>query len=153
MGSFEGLMHRRWLMDAPCDGFEVVDVERPGVDIAVPADDIKRVMLVVVGVDAPALVDTHLKVAQLGVSLQRFGHADVALAVGRMLHRLPIFVAVAARRLNLPANRLNPYQFRGQLYQTPAARSCRAGSPDNRPRRSADARTATPAAQSLHARK
>src|SRR5437588_12531005 len=42
--ALERLMHGRWLVHAAHDGLEVVDVERPRIEVPVPADDVERMM-------------------------------------------------------------------------------------------------------------
>src|SRR6185503_21015722 len=39
--ALEGLVHRRRLMHAPDDRLEVVDVERPGIEVAIPPHDVE----------------------------------------------------------------------------------------------------------------
>jgi hypothetical protein len=41
--ALEDLVHRRWLVDLAGDRHVVLDVERVGVEAAVPADDVERV--------------------------------------------------------------------------------------------------------------
>src|SRR5689334_10496918 len=43
--AFEGLMHRWRLMHSTNDRLEVVDVERPRIEVAVPADDVEWVVV------------------------------------------------------------------------------------------------------------
>src|SRR5438552_9815752 len=43
--ALESLVHGRRLVNASDDRLEIVDVERPRVEVAVPADDIERVMI------------------------------------------------------------------------------------------------------------
>ena len=43
--ALEGLVHRRRLVHAPDDRLEVVDVERPGIELAVPPDDVERMVI------------------------------------------------------------------------------------------------------------
>ena len=78
----EGLVHRRRLVDAPGDRLEVLDVEGVGPQMAVPADNVQRVVLIDQTGDHPARLDSHLEFAGLVVGRQLVGRTDVALAVG-----------------------------------------------------------------------
>src|SRR5262245_58029272 len=100
-GALEGLVHRRGLVDAPGDRLEVVDVERVRVDVAVPADDVERVV-----VEQEALVavaDAHLEHVLTGpvVGHELLGRVEVALRERRALVQLPVAIAVAVRGLDL----------------------------------------------------
>ncbi len=46
-------------------------------------------------------LDPHFEFAALGVRLQLFRQADIALAIGRMFEHLTEFIAIAFRRLDL----------------------------------------------------
>ena len=89
-------------MDAPGDRLEVVDRERPRVDVAVPADDVERVVVDHVGLVAVA--DAHLddELAALAVRAQLRRRVDVAVVVRRVLHQLAVLVAVALRDRDQP---------------------------------------------------
>ena len=93
VGALEDLVHRRRLVHLAGDRHEVLDVERVGVEAAVPADDVERVR----GVGQPgaddarravaAVLDEHLDVgAVLDERLLRA--VQVALAVRRVLEEL-----------------------------------------------------------------
>src|SRR5690606_14060933 len=43
--ALEGLVYRRWLVHASDDGLEVVDVERPRVEVSVPAHDVEWMVI------------------------------------------------------------------------------------------------------------
>ena len=58
-------MHRRWLVDAPGDRLEVADVEGERPQVPVPADEVERVVPVVVGGDPAAGLDLDHEVAIL----------------------------------------------------------------------------------------
>ena len=58
--ALEGLVRGRRHVDAAGDRLEVVDRERPRVDVAVPADDVERVVVEHVGL--VAVLDAHLDV-------------------------------------------------------------------------------------------
>ncbi|KFK22380.1 hypothetical protein AALP_AAs73115U000100, partial [Arabis alpina] len=94
----EDLVHRRRLVDLAGDRHEVLDVERVGVEAAVPAHHVERVG----GVGQPgaddaagsvaAVLDQHLDVGRaVAVEQQRLGGAvQVALAVRRVLEQLAV---------------------------------------------------------------
>ncbi len=94
---FERLVRGRRHVDAACDRLEVVDRERPRVDVAVPADDVERV--VVDHVRLIAVADAHLddELAPLTMRLQLGRGMDVPVVVRRVLHQLPVLVAIALR--------------------------------------------------------
>ena len=99
--ALEDLVHRRRLVHLAGDRHVVVDVERVGVEAAVPADHVERVGRVGhPGADdagAGAVLDQHLDVVALGE--ERLGRAvQVALAVRRVLEELPVAGQVALRR-------------------------------------------------------
>ena len=87
-------------MDPTRDRLEVADVERPGVDVAVPADDVERVVVEDVGLEAvldPQLDDV---VAAVGVRPKLDRRVQVAVVVRGVLEQLAVLVAVAARDLD-----------------------------------------------------
>ena len=95
--ALERLVHRRRLVDAPDDRLEVVDVERPRIEVAVPADDIERMMIEHQLVDRVVLLDQDRELALLVARLELLRPADVALRERRALEQLPVLVAVARR--------------------------------------------------------
>ena len=96
----ERLVRRRRLVDPAGDRLEVVDRERPREEVAVPADDVERVVVDDVGLVAAA--DAHLdrELAALADRVQLGRRMDVAVVVRRALDDLPVLVAVAARDLD-----------------------------------------------------
>ena len=74
----ERLVHRRRLVDAPDDRLEVVDVERPRIEEAVPAHDVERVVVEHHFGEAVVLLDDDREVALL---------VEVVSAVGRRKSR------------------------------------------------------------------
>ena len=94
-------MRGRRLVQAPGLGLEVGDVERVRVDVAVPADDVERVVVedVVLVAAAHAHVDGVL--AAVAVRLELGRRVEVALRERRVLEQLAVAVAVAVRRLDL----------------------------------------------------
>jgi hypothetical protein len=83
-------VHRWRLVDPPGDRLEVVDGERPRVEVTVPADHVERV----VGVDVPRptapVPDQHLDVGLVDQQ-RRVRSPDVPLAVRRVLQELAWF--------------------------------------------------------------
>src|SRR6476620_2241120 len=97
----EGLMHGRWLMDASCNWFEVLDVENPGIEIAIPADDVKGVVIQNMFTEPVAHFDAYLKFAALGVRFKLFRQANVALRVGGVFEHLGEFIPITLRGFDL----------------------------------------------------
>ena len=100
----EDLVHRRRLVDLARDRHVVLDVERVGVEAAVPAHHVEGVG----GIGQPgaddartgAVLDQHLDVGAL--RLVRLGGAvEVALAVGGVLEELPEAREVALGRVDV----------------------------------------------------
>ena len=98
--ALEGLVRGRRLVDSPRDRLEVVDRERPRVEVAVPADDVERVIVDDVGLVPVA--DAHLDrvLAAIAVGVQRRGRMDVAVVVRRALEDLAVLVPVPLRDLD-----------------------------------------------------
>jgi hypothetical protein len=91
----------RWLVDPPGDRLEVADVEakRPGV--AVPTDDVERVVAVVIRRDPVGRADMDHEVALVGSRFGVLRRVKVALAVGRVLEQLAVVVSVPLGRFDL----------------------------------------------------
>ena len=81
----EGLMRWRRHVVLANDWAEIVDVEAVRVVATVPADNIKRVVVVHVRVHLIAALDAHFERALLVESHRHFRQTQVALAVGRVL--------------------------------------------------------------------
>ena len=131
VAALEGLVRRRRHVDAPGDRLEVVDRERPRVDVAVPADDVEGVVVELVGLVAVA--DPHLdpELAAVAVRVQLGRRVDVAVVVRRVLEQLPVLVAVA-----LAGSRSGRATRRRGSAARPRAgsgTSCRAGRRRSRP--------------------
>ena len=94
-------MDGRRQVDAAGDRLEVVDVERVRVDVAVPADDVERVVVEHVVLVAAADADDQLVVARLVVRHQLLRRVEVTVRVGRVLEQLAVAVAVPVRCLDL----------------------------------------------------
>src|SRR2546423_2585932 len=90
-------------MDAPDDRLEVVDVERPRIEVAVPAGYIEWMVIEHDLVDAVVLLHQNRKVPHFIDRLDKRGTPDVALRVRRSLDQLPEFVAISFRPANVSA--------------------------------------------------
>ncbi len=93
--ALEGLVNRGRLMHPADNGLEVLDVEGPGIEHAVPAHHIAGMMVEDVFVEPVVLLDHHPELAALVVGLELPRPTEVALAVGRPLHNLAVLVAIA----------------------------------------------------------
>jgi hypothetical protein len=87
-------------VDPAGDRLEVVDRERPRVEVAVPADHVERVVVDPVGLVAVADAHLDLVVALVAVGVQRRRRVDVAVVVRRALEQLAVLVAVTLRDLD-----------------------------------------------------
>ena len=96
--ALERLVDRRRHVQLADDRAEVVDVEAVRVVAAVPAHHVERVVRVGVAVHQVAGLDADLVLALLVVSERELRHAQVALAVGRVLQELAGLLAHVARR-------------------------------------------------------
>src|SRR3954469_16696277 len=96
----EGLVRGRRLVDSARDRLEVVDRERPWVEVAVPADDVEGVVVEDVRLVAAADANLDRELALLAVRAQLRRRMDVAVVVGRALQELPVLVPVAAGYLD-----------------------------------------------------
>src|SRR4029453_10937055 len=76
------------------------DVEGPRVDVPVPADDVERVVVEDVGLEA--VLDAHLDdvLASVTVRPELDRRVAVGVVVGRVLEQLPVLVPVATRDLD-----------------------------------------------------
>ena len=95
-------MRRRRHVDPPGDRLEVVDVERPRVEVAVPADDVERVVVDLVVLVAVADADLEAELAALAVRLELGRRVDVPVVERRVLHQLPVLVPVPLGDLDQP---------------------------------------------------
>src|SRR6478672_4774547 len=98
----ERLVRGRRLMDASGDRLEVVDRERPRIEIAVPADDVERVIVEHVGLISAAHAHLHRELALLTDRPQLRRRMDVTVVVRRTFDDLAVLVAVAPRNLDQP---------------------------------------------------
>ena len=85
----------------PVIGSKSPMLKRVRPEVAVPADDVERVMRVVVGRQPVAHLDVDAELALVGPGRDLVGEPDVALRVGRVLEQLAVVVAVALGRLDL----------------------------------------------------
>src|SRR3954451_11565286 len=90
-------MHRWWLVHASNDRLEVVDVERPRIEVTVPADDVEWMMVENELVEPIVLLHEETEIAHLVVRLELDWPANVAPGVRRALLALTELVAVALR--------------------------------------------------------
>ncbi len=100
-GSLEGLMSRRRLMEPARLRLEVGDVERPGIDEAIPADDVERVIVEDIGLVASPHPDRHPILTRLIMSLQLHRAMHITVVVGSMLEKVAVFVPISPGRLDL----------------------------------------------------
>src|SRR5687767_9924835 len=83
------------------DGLEVVDVERPRVEVAVPPDDIEGMMVEHDLVQSIVLLHHQRIFAFLVERREVRGAADVALRIWRALLQLTELIAIALRPTNV----------------------------------------------------
>ena len=100
--ALERLVRGRRLVDAAGDRLEVVDRERPRIEVAVPADDVERVVVDDVRLVAASHAHLDRVLAALAHRVQLGRRVDVAVVVRRALHQLSVLVAIAARDLDQP---------------------------------------------------
>ncbi len=100
----------RWrLMNAPGDRLEVADVEDERPQVTVPANDVERVVAVVVRGDSTPRLDVDDELAVIRSWLRLVWWSDVPLVIGRVLQELTVVIAIALWRFDL-ARRLQPQQ-------------------------------------------
>src|SRR2546423_15123037 len=95
-------MHWRWLVDASDDGLEVVDVESPRIEVAVPSHDVQRMVVEHDLVDAVVLLHENRKISHLVYGLDVCRPADVALRIRGAFDQLSEFVAIPLRPPHVP---------------------------------------------------
>jgi hypothetical protein len=66
----ERLVDGRRLVDAPGDGLEIFDVKDPGLQVAVPADDVERVVVQHVTANPVAHLHADLELTPFRMRLQ-----------------------------------------------------------------------------------
>src|SRR4249919_850391 len=87
-------------MDASRDWLEVMHGECPGIEVAVPADDVERVVVDDIRLVAAAHAHLHRELALLAHSAQLRRGMDVAVVVRRAFDELSVLVAVTPRNLD-----------------------------------------------------
>src|SRR4051794_6325001 len=98
--TLERLVHGGRLVELTDDRLEVADVERVGIDAAVPSDHVERMVRVRQPREPGAM--THDYVDVVAFPLHELGWtAQVALAVGRTLDELAVPRQILRRRLDV----------------------------------------------------
>ena len=97
---FEGLVNGRRLVHPSGDRLEILHVENPGVEVAVPADHIEGMEFEEIVMETALLFDTDFKLALFVEKERRFGPADVAFAERAVLEKLAQIRAVPFRDLD-----------------------------------------------------
>src|ERR1700730_12539166 len=87
-------MNRWRLVYTPHDRLEIVDVERPGIEVSVPTHDVERMMVQHDLVDPVVLFHQNRKVSHLIDRLDERRAPDVALGVRSALDQLSEFIAI-----------------------------------------------------------
>src|SRR5688572_22009277 len=82
---------------------EVTNVECPRIEVAVPSDDVERMVVEHELVDAVVLFYVQREIAHLIARLEQNRPSDVALGVGRSLDELSEVVLVARRIADVTA--------------------------------------------------
>src|SRR2546421_12934667 len=82
--SLESLVDWWWLMDTPGNRLKVVNIEDPGIFIAIPTHNIKRVMLKPVAGNHMTNPDTYLEFTCFGTRGQFFWPTNISLTVRGM---------------------------------------------------------------------
>src|SRR5215472_4036080 len=86
----------RWrLMYSACYGLEVVYVEYPGVEVAVPSDNVERMISKRVGVDRIVYLYFNIIVAVLSVCDELVWSSKVSVAEWCELGQLAVIVSVS----------------------------------------------------------
>src|SRR5690242_3173493 len=84
-------------MHAANNGLEVVNIECPGIEVAIPTDDIERVVIKNKLVETVVLFNEQAKVAHLVVGLELAGTAHVTFGIGSALLELPELIPIPLR--------------------------------------------------------
>src|SRR5829696_5809000 len=99
--ALEGLVRRRRQVKASGARLEVVSVERVRPDVAVPPDDVERMPVEQVVLEAVPHANGDRELAGVVERLELHGRAEVPLRERRVLEQLAIAVAIAVRGLDL----------------------------------------------------
>jgi hypothetical protein len=114
----------RRLVDATHDRLEVVDAEDPGVEVAVPTDDVEWMVVEDQLVERVILLHEDPEIALLVVRAELDRPANIALAERRPFQQLPELVAVPLWPTHVPTT-LKDEQLglvRGSGIELPAVR-------------------------------
>src|SRR5712692_11052563 len=95
-------MYRRRLMDPSSKGLEIVDVEDPWVQIAVPANYVERMEVERVRHQGVVNFHSDLEFSLLIVNSQFLGFSKVSVRIWGQLYQLPVIVPISARCLARP---------------------------------------------------
>src|SRR5512143_1734773 len=90
-------------MHASDDRLEVVDVERPRIEVPIPPDDVEWMVIENELVHSVILFDQEPEVAHLVVRVELQRPANVALRIWRALLQLSELIAIALRPTHVPA--------------------------------------------------
>jgi hypothetical protein len=101
VAGLEGLVDGRRLVHPPGDRLEVADGEAERPQVAIPADQVERVMRVVVGGDAIGAPHLDRELTTVLARCHELRRMDVALGIRGVFEQLPVVVAVALGRLDL----------------------------------------------------
>ena len=71
-----------------------MNVEGPWIDIAIPPDNIERMKIIIIVMEDTACENAHLIPPIFPMGLQSVRHPDIPFAVGSVLQKLTVFVAV-----------------------------------------------------------
>jgi hypothetical protein len=121
----EGLVDGRRLVQAAGLRLEVVDVEAVRIDVAVPPDDVERVVIQDEALQPAPRAHDQLVRSGLAVGLQRRRRVEVALGERRVLQQLAVAVAIAARRLDLAGRVERQPGLRTAVHPHPVGRAAR----------------------------
>src|SRR5690349_14413198 len=94
-------MNRRRQVEPAHPRLEIMNVERPGIVIAVPTNYVEWMMIEDHLGDGVVLLHQQCEVPTLVVRLEITGASDVALRIGARLEQLPVFVSIASRRAHV----------------------------------------------------
>ena len=96
-------MHRWGLVNSAHDRLEVVDVERPRVEVAIPAHDIERMVIEHDLVDPIVLLHEDRKISHLVDWIRERRPPDIALRVRRTFDELTELIAVSLGPAHVPS--------------------------------------------------
>src|SRR5690606_4598286 len=91
---FKGLVHRRRLMEAARNGFEIVDGKPPGVVESVPSYKVEGVRAIHVRINKTLLLDQNPEISLFRMGLKIVGPFDIPFTVGGVFGQLAVGVPV-----------------------------------------------------------